>query len=406
MNGVILARAPPHKADDMPVIAEIESRHAELTTWRRDIHSHPELAYEEHRTADIVATKLESWGITVHRGLAQTGVVGTLERGHGRRIGLRADMDALPIHEANRFDHRSRLEGRMHACGHDGHTAMLLGAARQLASHGHFTGTIQFIFQPAEEAAGGAKVMMDEGLFERFPVDAVFGMHNWPGLDAGNFAVRTGPMMASMDCFDIRIEGRGAHGALPHQGVDPIAAAAQTISALQSIVSRNVNPLDAAVISVTRISGGETHNIIPRAVELGGAIRCFDKELRMRLRRRLGEVVGRVCEAFGATATIEFVNEFPAVVNWKEPTSVAATAAAKVVGDARVETHAPPIMGSEDFAFMLEQVPGCYILIGNGRGEGFCGIHNPAYDFNDAILPLGASYWARLAETFLRNASA
>ncbi len=386
----------------MQIIAEIQAGKDELTAWRRHLHSYPELAYEEVRTAEFVAEKLETWGVRVHCGLAKTGVVGTLERGTGRRIGLRADMDALPIHEANSFEHRSRLDGKMHACGHDGHTAMLLGAARHLAEHGRFAGTIQFIFQPAEEAAGGAKVMIDEGLFERFPVDAVFGMHNWPGLEVGRFAMRTGPMMASMDCFDLRITGKGTHGALPQHGIDPIAVAAQVVSALQTIVSRNVDPLEAAVISVTTIHGGDAHNIIPDSVEIGGAIRCFDKDLRELLRRRLVETANGVCEALGARASIEFVNEFPAVLNWPEPTDLAASVAAEVAGRDNVDATARPVMGSEDFAFMLEQIPGSYIFIGNGSGDGACMIHNPGYDFNDAILPLGSSYWVRLAETFLR----
>lgn len=385
----------------MQAIAEIQAVQDELTAWRRHLHSFPELAYEEFKTADFVAGKLEAWGLRVHRGLATTGVVGTLERGAGRRIGLRADMDALPIHEANTFEHRSRHDGKMHACGHDGHTAMLLGAARFLAERGEFEGTIQFIFQPAEEAAGGARVMMDEGLFERFPVDAVFGMHNWPGLDVGRFAMRTGPMMASMDCFDLRITGKGTHGALPHHGIDPVAVAAQVVSAIQNIVSRNVDPLDAAVISVTKIHGGDAHNIIPDSVELGGAIRCFDRALRATLRSRLIDTVEGVCAALGASVVVEFVNEFPAVMNWPEQTELAASVAAEVAGAEHVDAAALPVMGSEDFAFMLEQVPGCYIFIGNGAGDGACMIHNPGYDFNDAILPLGSSYWVRLAESFL-----
>lgn len=385
----------------MQVIAEIQAGHDELTAWRRHLHSCPELAYEEVETAEFVAEKLDAWGLRVHRGLATTGVVGTLEHGSGGRIGLRADMDALPIQEANTFEHRSRHDGKMHACGHDGHTAMLLGAARYLAEHGRFEGTIQFIFQPAEEAAGGAKVMIDEGLFETFPVDAVFGMHNWPGLDVGRFAMRTGPMMASMDCFDVQIQGYGTHGALPHHGVDPVVAAAQLVSALQTIVSRDVDPLEAAVISVTKIHGGDAHNIIPNVVQLGGAIRCFDEDLRAMLRRRVVEVTNGVCEALGATALVDFISGFPAVVNWPEQTELAASVAAAIVGEQNVDAASLPVMGSEDFAFMLKQRPGCYVFIGNGAGEGACMIHNPGYDFNDAILPLGSSYWARLAETFL-----
>lgn len=388
----------------MPAIAEIERSGDELTAWRRHLHRHPELAYEEVGTAAFVAEKLAGWGLDVHRGLARTGVVATLSRGKGRSIGLRADMDALPIVEANSFEHRSGTPGKMHACGHDGHTAMLLGAARYLAEHGRFDGTIHFIFQPAEEAAGGAKVMIDDGLFEQFPVDAVFGMHNWPGLEAGKFAMRSGPMMASMDAFDITIEGRGAHGALPHQGVDPVVVAAQVVTALQTVVSRNVNPLESVVVSVTKIHGGDAHNIIPGQVRLGGAIRCFDKALRETVRRRFTDIVDGVCSALAAVATIEFINEYPAVLNWPGETELAARAAATVVGDANVDAAAAPVMGSEDFAYMLERVPGAYVFIGNGAGEGVCGIHNPGYDFNDAILPLGASYWARLSETFLGSA--
>ncbi|MDH3506612.1 MAG: M20 family metallopeptidase [Gammaproteobacteria bacterium] len=385
----------------MQVIAEIQAGQDELTAWRRHLHSHPELAYEEVQTAEFVAQKLDAWGLRVHRGLATTGVIGTLERGAGRRVGLRADMDALPIHEANTFEHRSRHDGKMHACGHDGHTAMLLGAARYLAEHGRFEGTIQFIFQPAEEAAGGAKVMIDEGLFETFPVDAVFGMHNWPGLDAGRFAMRTGPMMASMDCFDMEIQGHGAHGALPHNGVDPVAAAAQVISALQTVVSRNVNPLEAAVISVTKIHGGDAHNVIPDIVQLGGAIRCFDDELRAFLCRRVVEVANGVCEALGATIVVNFNSGYPAVKNWPEQTELAASVATAIVGEQNVDAASLPVMVSEDFAFMLKEKPGCYVFIGNGAGEGACMIHNPDYDFNDAILPLGSTYWVRLAESFL-----
>jgi len=390
----------------MQVIAEIQAGHDDLTAWRRHIHRYPELAYEEIETAEFVAEKLAAWGLDVHRGLATTGVVGTLERGAGPRVGLRADMDALPIHEANTFEHRSRHDGRMHACGHDGHTAMLLGAARYLAEHGRFQGTIHFIFQPAEEAAGGARVMIDEGLFESFPADAVFGMHNWPGLGVGRFAMRSGPMMASMDCFDVEIRGRGTHGASPQLGIDPVAAAAQVVSALQTIVSRNVDPLEPAVISVTKIHGGDAHNIIPDVVRLGGAIRCFDEALREKLCRRVTEVSKRAGEALGATVAVDFRSGFPAVVNWPEPTELAASVAMDLVGGPNVDTASLPVMASEDFAFMLKEIPGCYVLIGNGVGDGACMIHNPGYDFNDAILTLGASYWARLAETFLGIASA
>jgi hippurate hydrolase len=385
----------------MNAIPGIQSGAADLVAWRRDIHAHPELAYEEFRTSTLVADLLRSWGFDVDVGLARTGVVGTLVNGSGAAVGLRADMDALPMQETNGFDHRSRIDGRMHACGHDGHTVMLLGAARYLAATRDFRGTVRCIFQPAEEAAGGAKVMLDEGLFERLPVDAVFGMHNWPGLEAGRFAMRPGPMMASLDCFDIVIEGRGAHGALPHYGVDPIVAAAAVIEALQTIVSRNVDPLRAAVVSVTKIHAGDAHNIIPERAALGGGIRCFDPALRAFLRSRVDEVVTGVARAFGAQGRTEFVSEHPAVLNDPASTVLAARVAAGLVGDARVDAAAEPVLGSEDFAYMLERKPGCYVFIGNGAGEGSCMIHNPGYDFNDEILAIGASYWVRLAEAFL-----
>jgi hippurate hydrolase len=390
----------------MKTITEIEAYREDLTRWRRDLHAHPELAFEERRTADFVASCLSEWGLDVDRGLARTGVIGTLSRGSGATVALRADMDALPMAEANEFDYRSKHEGRMHACGHDGHTTMLLGAARYLAARPDFSGTVHFIFQPAEEAAGGAKVMMDEGLFERFPVDAVFGMHNWPGLAVGRFAMRPGPMMASLDCFDIRIRGRGAHGALPHHGVDPIATAAQLISALQTIVSRNVDPLRAAVISVTKIHAGDAYNIIPETLQLSGGIRCFEPELRETLKRRMGEVLEGVTRAAGADGTLEFVSGYPAVMNDPGSTRLAAAVAADIVGAEHVSANAEPVLGSEDFAFMLERNAGCYVFIGNGVEAGGCMIHNPRYDFNDEILTLGATYWVRLAQAFLAGHAA
>jgi amidohydrolase len=387
----------------MKIIPEIAANKDEMVAWRRDIHAHPELAYEEERTAGLVAERLEEWGLAVHRGLATTGVVGTLSTGNGPTVGLRADMDALPIQETNSFGHRSRHDGKMHACGHDGHTTMLLGAARYLAESQEFSGTIRFIFQPAEEAAGGAKVMMDDGLFELFPVDAVFGMHNWPGLAVGRFAMRSGPMMASLDCFDIVVEGLGAHGALPHQGVDPVHAAAQVITALQSIVSRNVDPLQAAVISVTKIHGGDAHNIIPGQVLLGGGIRCFDPKMRELLKSRVVEIVEGICSGLGARGTVTFVSGYPAVINGLDAVGLAAGVAADIVGVRNVDAESDPVLGSEDFAFMLEEKPGCYILIGNGAGDGTCMIHNPGYDFNDDVVTLGATYWVRLAQSFLRD---
>jgi hippurate hydrolase len=349
---------------------------------------------------------LRGWGFDVDVGLAKTGVVGTLTNGVGAAIGLRADMDALPLQEANDFAYRSKFDGRMHACGHDGHTAMLLGAARHLAQKRDFTGTVRCIFQPAEEAAGGAKVMLNEGLFERLPVDAVFGMHNWPGLAVGRFAMRSGPMMASLDCFDAVIEGRGTHGALPHHGVDPVVAAAAVIQALQTIVSRNIDPLRAAVVSVTKIHAGDAHNIISERAELGGGIRCFDPMLRRYLKSRVEEIVSGVAAALGASGRVEFVSEYPAVLNDPASTTLAVRVACGLVGDECVDPDAEPVLGSEDFAYMLERKPGCYVFIGNGAGEGSCMIHNPGYDFNDEILALGASYWVKLAQSFLAERSA
>jgi amidohydrolase len=390
----------------MNVIPEIEAERDEWAALRRDIHAHPELAFEEHRTADLVAERLTAWGLAVHRGLARTGVVGTLSRGAGPAIGLRADLDALALLEANTFAHRSRFDGKMHACGHDGHTVMLLAAARYLAFHPEFSGTVHFIFQPAEEAAGGAKVMLADGLLEKFPIDAVFGMHNWPGLPAGHFAVRTGPMMASLDCFDISIRGTGTHGALPHHGVDPISTAALLVNALQTIVSRNVDPLQAAVVSVAKIHAGDTHNIIPERASLGGGIRCFDAELRARLKRRLCDIADGVASACGAKADVEFGASFPPLVNDETNTRLAAEAAVRVAGAAAVQTAAAPVLASEDFAYMLEQRAGCYLFIGNGAGSGSCMIHNPGYDFNDAVLPVGASYWVRLVQRVLGGTGA
>ena len=384
------------------IIPEIQAFQADLVDWRRDFHAHPELAYKERRTAGLVAERLQGWGIAVDQGLAETGVVGTLTRGEGAMIGLRADMDALPMDETNTFAHRSQHPGRMHACGHDGHTTMLLGAARYLAEHGDFSGTVRFIFQPAEEAAGGAKRMLDDGLFARFPVDAVFGMHNWPGLPVGRFATRSGPFMASMDTFDIRIAGKGAHGAAPQHGVDPVAAAAQVVTAVQTIVSRNVDPLKSAVISITKIHGGDADNVIPPEVTLGGGIRSFDPDVRALLCRRLVELVEGVSSSLGAIGTVNFKTRAPAVVNAADGSALATKTAADIVGEPNVVADADPIMVSEDFACLLEASTGSFILIGNGPGEGGCAIHNPGYDFNDGILTLGATYWARLVQNYLR----
>ena len=385
----------------MNVLTEMTDWQAEHTAWRRDIHAHPELAFEETRTADFVADQLQGFGLDVARGLAKTGVVATLSRGRGPSIGLRADLDALPMQEANTFSHRSVHDGRMHACGHDGHTVMLLAAARYLALHPDLSGTVHFVFQPAEEAAGGARVMVEEGLFDDFPMEAIFGMHNWPLLPAGHFAVGAGPMMASLDCFDVIISGTGTHGALPHEGVDPILVATQVIGALQSIVSRNVDPLHAAVVSVTKIQGGDAYNIIPERVTLGGGIRCFDEQLRETIKRRVVQIAEHTCAALGATAQVEFHTEYPVLINSQRETAIALEVAKGVSGD-HVHSDPPRIMGSEDFAYMLLERPGCYVFIGNGGKDGGCMVHNPRYDFNDDVIPVGASYWVELATRYCR----
>ncbi|MCX7157646.1 MAG: M20 family metallopeptidase [Proteobacteria bacterium] len=377
--------------------------HAEMTAWRQDIHAHPELGFQENRTAGLVAAKLEAFGFDeVHRGVGRTGVVGVLRAGNsGRTVGLRADMDALPILEVNRFGHCSVNKGVMHACGHDGHTAMLLGAARYLASTRRFDGVVNFIFQPAEEGLGGARAMIDDGLFDRFPCQAVFGMHNRPSLDIGRFAVRSGPMMAGGAFFDIRVTGKGAHGARPETSVDAALVAAQIAVSLQSIVSRNVAPVDTAVLSVTRIHAGDAYNVIPQTAELGGTVRAFSSEVMQLVERSMKRVAQATAEAFGATAEVDFRVLFSPTVNNPAEAEFAARICAELVGQDKVERSPPLIMASEDFSFMLEQVPGCYLNIGNGLAEGGCEVHNPAYDFNDRALPLGAAFFARAVEAKL-----
>ena len=386
----------------MPIADRITQMHAELTGWRRDIHAHPELGFEETRTSDLVAAKLAAFGCEVHRGLGKTGVVGTLRAGSGAgSVGLRADMDALPIVEGNRFEHCSRNQGKMHACGHDGHTTMLLGAARYLAETRNFDGTVHFIFQPAEEGLGGAKAMVDDGLFEKFPCEAVFGMHNRPGLPLGQFAVRAGPMMAAGAFFDIRVTGKGAHGARPETGIDPVMVASHIAIALQTIVSRNAPPVETAVLSVTKIHGGDAYNVIPQTAQLAGTVRAFSRELMALIETSMKRVAKGVAEAFGATAEVDFRFLFAPTVNDVREAEFAAGICTELVGADKVERNPALIMASEDFSFMLEKVPGCYVNIGNGAAEGSCEVHNPGYDFNDAALPLGASFFARLVETRL-----
>ncbi len=373
--------------------------HGEMTAWRRDIHAHPELGFEENRTSDLVADRLASFGIEVHRGIGRTGVVGVLRAGRSARtIGLRADMDALPIQEANTFEHRSTHPGRMHACGHDGHTAMLLGAAKVLAATKRFDGTVHFIFQPAEEGIGGARAMIDDGLFSRFPCESIFGMHNRPGLPVGHFAVRAGPMMAGGAFFDIRVTGKGSHGARPEAGVDALIAASQIAVAMQTVVARNIAPADTAVLSITKLHAGDAYNVIPQTATLGGTARAFSREVMAQLEASIRRVAKGVAEALGATAEVDFRVLFAPTINDAAQAEFAASVCTELVGADKVERDPKPIMASEDFSFMLEQVPGCYLNIGNGVGEGGCEVHNPAYDFNDAALPLGADFFVRAVE--------
>jgi hippurate hydrolase len=383
----------------MPPLDSIAEYHAEMTAWRRDIHAHPELGFEEARTSDLVAGKLAEFGIEVTRGIGKTGLVGRLRVGNSpRAIGLRADMDCLPILEANGFAHRSTHDGRMHACGHDGHTTMLLGAAKYLAKTRNFDGTVHFIFQPAEEGQGGAAAMIADGLFERFPCDVVFGMHNRPGLAVGKFQIRPGAMMAGGAYFDIAITGVGAHGARPESGIDPVIVAAQIAMALQTIVSRNVRPLDTAVVSVTQIHGGHAYNVIPDKATLGGTVRCFSDATMSLIENNMRRIVESVAAGFGAKAELDFRVIFPVLMNGADETQFIADCAAELVGADNVNRNSNPTMASEDFSIMLRAAPGAYIQIGNGDGEGACEVHNPGYDFNDGALPFGSSLFARLVE--------
>ncbi len=383
----------------MPIIPEVLDSLDELTQIRHDIHAHPELGFEEERTADIVAAKLKEYGCEIHRGLATTGVVGTIRRGNSlRAVGLRADMDCLPMQEMNEFAHRSTHAGKMHACGHDGHTTMLLGAARHLAQTRNFDGTVHFIFQPAEEGLGGASAMLDDGLFERFPCDAIFGMHNRPGLAIGKFQTKPGAMMASGAYFDITITGVGSHGARPESGVDPVVVGSQIAMALQTIVSRNVRPVETAVISVTRFHAGQAYNVIPDKAVLGGTVRCFSDAVMSLIEERMRRIAESVAAGFGAKVEVDFRVLFPVLMNRADEAQFILDCAAEIVGEENVNRAMVPTMASEDFAWMLRQVPGAYIQIGNGDGEGTCEVHNPGYDFNDAALPYGASLFVRLVE--------
>lgn len=375
----------------------------ELTGWRHDFHQNPELGFEEHRTSKKVADLLKSFGLEVHEGVGGTGVVGVLKCGSSARaIGMRADMDALAIHEENTFAHKSRNEGKMHACGHDGHTSMLLGAAKQLADQKGFDGTAVFIFQPAEEHGRGALAMMKDGLFERFPVDAVYGIHNMPSIEAGHFAIRSGPIMACEDNFEITVHGKGGHAALPHLSIDPIVIGSEIVTALQTIVSRSMNPTDNGVVSVTDFHVDATRNAIPEKVILRGDTRSFNSEMQSHIETTMGRIVSGICAAHGADHDFTYSREFAATINTEREADIAAAVARKTFGDDRVNANCYPIMASEDFGFMLQQKPGCYLLLGNGGiGPGGCGLHNPQYDFNDEIMPTGVGFWVNLIQTQL-----
>jgi hippurate hydrolase len=394
----------------MRLVEPILAQQAELETIRRDIHAHPELCYEEQRTADVVASRLADWGIPVVRGLGVTGVVGIIKNGTSERaIGLRADMDALPMQELNTFEHASRHAGKMHACGHDGHTAMLLGAAHYLSQNRNFDGTVYLIFQPAEEGGAGARRMIEDGLFERFPMDAVYGLHNWPGMAAGKFGVVAGPMMASSNEFRVVVKGKGAHAAQPHRGIDPVMVAVQIAQSWQTIISREKNPLETAVLSITQIHAGSATNVIPDDAVLIGTVRTFTTEVLDLIERRMREIAQGVASAFNAGVDFSFKRNYPPLVNHPAQTAFAIEAMKAVVGADNVDADVEPTMGAEDFAFMLQAKPGCYVFLGNGDGEhrlgghglGPCQLHNGSYDFNDQLLPIGASYWVRLAEMSL-----
>ena len=387
----------------MNLITEILDRHEQFTELRRDIHQHPELAYEEYRTADLVAEHLSSYGIDVHRGLGKTGVVGTLNAGGGNQaIALRADMDALAMNELNTFEHKSVNDGKMHGCGHDGHTAMLLGAARHLADKRDFNGTVYFVFQPAEEGGAGADAMIKDGLFEKFPVETVWGMHNMPTIPVGNFITRVGPFMASCDTVEVIVNGVGGHGAMPHLSRSPVNAACAIIQALSDFVALEINTQSPTTYTVGHIHGGDAINVIPDSVKFTGTMRTFTNAVRDQFEEGLHRIVDGISASRGIGAQVRYERNYPPVVNTEEETAAAARAAAKVVGVENVDADATRIMGSEDFAFMLQAKPGNYIMIGNGDGElGSCMVHNPHYDFNDDILPIGSTYWVELVKELL-----
>ena len=396
---------------DLNLIPELVASASTMATIRRDLHAHPELCFKEVRTADVVAAKLTEWGIPIHRGMGTTGVVGIIKAGSSdRAIALRADMDALPMQEFNTFDHASLHPGKMHACGHDGHTAMLLAAAQHLAQNRNFDGTVYLVFQPAEEGGGGAREMIKDGLFEKFPVQAVFGMHNWPGSEVGKFAASAGPVMASSNEFKITVHGKGGHAAMPHNGLDPVPVACQMVQAFQTIISRNKKPIDAGVISVTMFHAGEATNVIPDSCELQGTVRTFSIEVLDMIEQRMRDMAQHTAQAFGMDCSFEFKRNYPPTINSAPEAEFARRVMASIVGEANVGQQ-EPTMGAEDFAYMLMAKPGCYAFIANGDGDhramghggGPCMLHNPSYDFNDQLIPLGATYWVRLTEAWLHE---
>lgn len=394
----------------MKLIEAIVEAHQEILAIRRDIHAYPELCFEEFRTAELVAKKLEAWDIPMIRGLAGTGIVGIIKRGASTRaLGLRADMDALPMQEINQFAHTSKHAGKMHACGHDGHTAMLLGAARHLSQAQDFDGTVYLVFQPAEEGGGGARRMIEEGLFDQCPMDAVFGMHNWPGIAVGSFGVKTGGMMASSNEFEVTVRGKGAHAAQPQKGIDPVMIAVQIAQSWQTIVSRNVNPLEPAVLSLTQIHSGSATNVIPDDASLIGTVRTFSTEVLDLIESRMEKIAKATAAAFDAEVDFKFKRNYPPLINHEKETQFAIQVMRDLVGTEQVDTQVEATMGAEDFAYMLQHKPGCYVFLGNGEGKhrsaghglGPCNLHNPSYDFNDDLLPIGASYWVELVRAFL-----
>ena len=400
---------PKKFAFSQNILPAIQDMAKEMVEVRHQIHAHPELAFEEHATSDMVAARLKEWGYEVHRGLAGTGVVGTLKRGTGKmRLGIRADMDALPIQETTGLPYASQLPGKMHACGHDGHTAILLAAARSIAQDPQFDGTLHLIFQPAEEGLGGGRVMVEQGLFKLFPCDAIFALHNMPGMPEGQFGFRPGAFMPSSDTVNITVRGKGGHGSAPHLSADPVVAAAHIVVALQTVVSRNVDPREMAVISVGAIHGGEAANVIPQNVTMRLTVRAFNPDIRAMLKQRITDLVQSQAQTLGVQADVDYDWRYPSLINDEASTAFAKQVALDWLGDKGVIPNLAPLTGSEDFSFMLQECPGCYLIVGNGQGEhhhtGGCMVHNPGYDFNDAILPIAASYWVQLVNAFLKAA--